>query len=237
MGLRRRFTAFRARRRVAPPPDLGAAEAAGSGEAASGEPSRPRLVVGLGNPGAEYRGTRHNAGASCIERLAARYGAQLSRDQRVMRASIEIDGHTLHLATPRSYYNESGAAVAAELRRLRLLRDTLLVVYDEIDLPLARVRMRPQGGHGGNNGMRSILGSLGGGDFPRIRIGIDRPYDDGRPVRDPDRVADWVLGKPGREEREALDAAVEAAADAVELAVRESVEAAMRSLHAAGDGT
>ena len=233
MGLRRRFAAFRARRREPPPPALEAAEA---GEAAAGEPSRPRLVVGLGNPGAEYRGTRHNAGASCIERLAARHGVQLSRDGRVRRASIEIDGHTLHLASPRSYYNESGPAVAAELRRLGLLRDALLVVYDEIDLPLARVRMRPSGGHGGNNGMRSILGALGGGDFPRIRIGIDRPYDDGTPVRDPDRVADWVLGKPDRAEREALDAAIEAAADAVELAVRESVEAAMRGLRAAGGG-
>lgn len=233
MGLRRRFAAFRARLREAPRPDAAPEEPE---EAPAGEPVRPRLVVGLGNPGGEYRGTRHNAGASCIERLAARHGAKLERDRRVLRATIEIEGHTLHLATPRSYYNESGPAVASELRRLRLLRDALLVVYDEIDLPLARVRMRPQGGHGGNNGMRSIIGSLGGGDFPRIRIGIDRPYDDGKPVRDPDRVADWVLGKPGREEREALEAAVEAAADAVEVAVRESVEAAMRSLHDAGGG-
>ncbi len=231
MGLRRRFAAFRARLREAPRHD---AEGAEPDEAPAGEAVRPRLVVGLGNPGAEYRGTRHNAGAWCIERLAARYGAQLSRDRRVARATIELDGHTLHLATPRSYYNESGPAVASELRRLGLLRDALLVVYDEIDLPLARVRMRQQGGHGGNNGMRSIIGALGGGDFPRIRIGIDRPYDDGKPVRDPDRVADWVLGKPGREEREALGGAVEAAADAVELAVRESVEAAMRSLHGSG---
>ena len=231
MGLRRRFAAFRARLREAPRYDAAPGEAE---EAPAGAVVRPRLVVGLGNPGAEYRGTRHNAGAWCIERLASRYGAQLSRDQRVLRATIEIDGHTLHLATPRGYYNESGPAVASELRRLRLLRDALLVVYDEIDLPLARVRMRPQGGHGGNNGMRSIIGALGGGDFPRIRIGIDRPYDDGKPVRDPDRVADWVLGKPGREEREALEGAVEAAADAVEIAVRESVEAAMRSLHGAG---
>lgn len=233
MGLRRRFAAFRNRLREAPGHD---AEAEAPGAAPAGESLRPRLVVGLGNPGAEYRGTRHNAGAWCIERLAARHGAQLERDRRVLRATIEIDGHTLHLATPRSYYNESGPAVAAELRRLRLLRDALLVVYDEIDLPLARVRMRPQGGHGGNNGMRSIIGSLGGGDFPRIRVGIDRPYDDGKPVRDPDRVADWVLGTPGREERDALEAAVEAAADAVEAAVREGVDAAMRSLHDAGGG-
>ena len=229
MGLRRRFAAFRDRLREAPrhDPEAGDGE---PDEAPAGEPLRPRLVVGLGNPGAQYRGTRHNAGAWCVERLAARGGAKLSREGRVLRASIEIDGRTLHLATPRGYYNESGPAVAAELRRLGLLRDALLVVHDEIDLPLARLRMRPHGGHGGNNGMRSIIGALGGGDFPRIRIGIDRPHDDGKPVRDPDRVADWVLGTPAREERETLEAAVEAAADAVEAAVRDGVEAAMRGL-------
>ena len=238
MGLRRRFATFRARVREASPAaaEDAAPEEAAETAGAAAEPPRPRLVVGLGNPGAEYRGTRHNAGAWCIERLAARHGAQLARDRRVLRATIEIEGYALHLASPRSYYNESGPAVAAELRRLGLLRDALLVVYDEIDLPLARVRMRPHGGHGGNNGMRSILGALGGGDFPRIRIGIDRPYDAGKPVRDPDRVADWVLGKPGPEERAALEAAVESAADAIERAVREGVDAAMRGLHDSGGG-
>ena len=239
MGLRRRFTAFRSRMGAQPArPDEAATEHTADDPDA---PVRPRLVVGLGNPGAEYRGTRHNVGVWCIERLAERHGVKLTRDQRVWRATIEVDGRPLHLASPRSYYNASGPAVASELRRLRLARTELLVVYDEIDLPVARVRMRPHGGHGGNNGMRSILDALGGGDFARIRIGIDRPYDPdpddpdgehsrGRPVRDPDRVADWVLSRPSPGQRADLDAAVAAAADAIEAAAREGVQAAMNRL-------
>ena len=233
MGLGRRFAAFRDRLGGGRPPPRGDAEAPRGieGEDVAAEPARPALVVGLGNPGAEYRGTRHNAGARCVERLAARRGARLARDRRARRAAIEVEGRTLHLAAPRGWYNESGPAVAAELRRLRLDGARLLVVYDEIDLPLGRVRMRPRGGHGGNNGMRSILEALGGGGFPRVRIGVDHPYDGGAPVRDPDRVADWVLSPPAPDEREALDAAIEAAADAIEHAVREGVEAAMLRLH------
>ena len=243
MGLRRRFAAFRDRL-AAPPAEPGEAVPDGGADE-SAEPPRPRLVVGLGNPGAEYRGTRHNVGMAVIERLAERGGAKLARDARVWRATIEVEGRPLHLAAPRGWYNESGPAVASELRRLRLARGELLVVYDDIDMALARVRMRPHGGHGGNNGMRSILGALGGGDFPRIRIGIDRPYDPdpddpdgassrGRPVRDPDRVADWVLSRPPPAERAALDAAIGEAADAVELAAVEGVEAAMNRLNRRG---
>jgi PTH1 family peptidyl-tRNA hydrolase len=117
--------------------------------------------------------------------------------------------------------------VAAELRRLRVPASELLAVYDELDLPVGQLRLRLEGGHGGHNGMRSLIAALGGGGFPRMRVGIDRPYDDGRPVRDPDRVADWVLSRPSAAEREALESAVERAADAVLLAVREGVELAM----------
>lgn len=240
MGLRRRFAAFRDR--------LGAPRAAPADGAPeddaddSGEAVRPRLVVGLGNPGPEYQGTRHNVGMWTIQRLAERHGAELTRDTRVWRATVEVEGRPLHLAAPRSWYNESGPAVASELQRLSLRRNQLLVIHDDIDMPVARVRMRPHGGHGGNNGMRSILDALGGGDFPRVRIGIDRPYDPdpddpdeehsrGRPVRDPDRVADWVLSRPGVDERAALDAAIREVADAIELAAVEGVEAAMNRLN------
>ena len=233
MGLRRRFTGFR--NRLGAPraaPEAPAAQRRGADEPRrADEVQRPRLVVGLGNPGPEYGGTRHNVGAWCIDRLAARHGQRLERDKRTWHATIEVDGRPLHLARPRSYYNESGGPVTVELRRLHLDRSQLLVVYDEIDLPLRAIRMRTQGGHGGNNGMRSVLAAVGGNDFPRIRIGIDRPYDDGAPLRDPDRVAAWVLAKPEREEREALDAAVEAVADAIELAVREGVDVAMNRLN------
>jgi len=240
MGLRRRFSGFRDRLgttraapEAAPAQREPAAERPGRAEdAPRGEDVlRPRLVVGLGNPGPEYSGTRHNIGAWCIERLAARHGGRLERDKRTWHTTIEVDGRPLHLARPRTYYNESGGPVTAELRRLHLERSQLLVVYDEIDLPLRAIRMRPHGGHGGNNGMRSVLAAVGGNDFPRVRIGIDRPYDDGAPVRDPDRVAAWVLAKPGREERALLDAAVEAVADAIELAVREGVHVAMSRLN------
>ena len=240
MPLRRRFGAFRDRL-SAPPARQGEA----ASEDASDDPAeatRPRLIVGLGNPGPEYQGTRHNVGMWTIQRLAERHGVELARDTRVWRATVEVGGRALHLAAPRSWYNESGPAVASELQRLRLARTQLLVVHDDIDMAVARARMRPHGGHGGNNGMRSILDALGGGDFPRVRIGIDRPYDPdpddpdgalsrGRPVRDPDRVADWVLSRPDREERAALDAAIAEVADAVELAAREGVDAAMNRLN------
>ena len=240
MGLRRRFTAFRDRLGGPPARPEAAAPEDTTDEAA--EVSRPRLIVGLGNPGPEYQGTRHNVGMWTIQRLAERHGVELARDTRVWRATVEVGGQPLHLAAPRSWYNESGPAVASELRRLRLARTRLLVVHDDIDMSVARVRMRPHGGHGGNNGMRSILDALGGGDFPRVRIGIDRPYDPdpddpdstlsrGRPVRDPDRVADWVLSRPRPEERAALDAAIAEVADAIEVAAREGIEAAMNRLN------
>ena len=227
--VRTRFASFRnrlARRPAAPD----AAEA----ERDEGGPPRPRLVVGLGNPDAEYRGTRHNVGVWCVELLASRHGQQLARGRKAWTATIDVDGRRLHLARPRAYVNQSGGPVAAELARLKLRRQDLLVIYDELDLPLGQLRIRPHGGHGGHNGMRSLIGALGEGDFPRIRIGIDRPYDHGVPVRDPDRVADWVLSQPNRSDREALEIAVAAAADAVELALREGIEIAMNRLNPSG---
>lgn len=202
--------------------------AEGRGARAGGAPLRPRAVVGFGNPGAEYAQTRHNVGAWCVRELARRGRAHFERHGKVESATVDVDGHALHLLRPRAYVNESGPPIAAELRRLKVAPAELLALYDELDLPLGQVRIRLSGGHGGHNGMRSLIATLGGGEFARIRIGIDRPYEDGRPVRDPERVADWVLARPSAAEREALDAAVARAADAVLLAVREGVELAMR---------
>lgn len=189
---------------------------------------RPLLVVGLGNPGAEYSGTRHNVGAWCIAALARKYRVELKRAGRVDSATISIDGRRVTLARPRSFMNDSGAPVAQEARRLHALPSQVLVIYDELDLPVGRTRMRLQGSSGGNNGMKSLIAALGSEQFARIRIGIDRPYDAGAPVRDPERVAQWVLSKPGAADRALLDAAVDRVAAAVELAVREGYAAAMR---------
>lgn len=221
-AMRERFAQFR--RAPARP-----AEAEAILEAPPLAERRPVLVVGLGNPGDKYARSRHNVGQWCIRELARRHHVEFEREGRMDVARADLDGGTrLYLGRVRaSYYNESGGPVRGELRRLGLAPWQLLVVYDELDLPLAQIRIRAFGGHGGNNGMRSIVTALGSQEFARIRVGIDRPYDDGTPIRDPDRVAAWVLATPPREERERLEAAVARAADAIEFAALEGIEAAM----------
>jgi PTH1 family peptidyl-tRNA hydrolase len=221
--MRARFTAFRDRLRRVPATDE-TLELAAEGDAS---PRRPALVCGLGNTGARYGNTRHNVGAWTVNLLARRYGRQLERHGRIDGTTIDSEGGRFHVARSRSMYNDCGPPIAAEVRRLRLRPEQLLVVYDDIDLPLEAIRVRQRGSHGGNNGMRSIIAALGSSDFPRIRIGIDRPYDGGAPVRDPERVAGWVLSNPPPDERRRLDETVALVADAVELAAREGVERAM----------
>jgi PTH1 family peptidyl-tRNA hydrolase len=154
---------------------------------------------------------------------------QLQRHGRVDRASIEVAGHPVTIARPRAMMNVSGPPIAAELNRLGLRPQQLLLIYDDLDLPVGRLRLRASGGSGGNNALKSIIGALGGStDFPRLRIGIDRPYDDGRPVRDPERIADWVLSDPSRADRDLLEAATVRAVEVSEVAAREGIEAAMR---------
>ena len=166
--------------------------------------------------------------------LGRRYGATFERQGRIETATITVEGRTIHLARPRSYVNESGPPIAAELRRLSLDRAQLLVVYDDIDLPVGQLRIRAQGGHGGYNGMKSLLGAVGGGEFSRVRIGIDRPYDDGKPVRDPERVAGWVLAPPSNREREAIEQTLEVASDAIVLAITSGIALAMTRFNPAG---
>ena len=194
--------------------------------------TRPLVVFGLGNPEERYEGTRHNVGAWVIAAMAKRYHAQPKREGRVNVARIEVDGRVLHIAQPRSYMNESGGPIAQEAKRLKARPEQVMVVYDELDLPVGATRMRLKGSSGGNNGIKSIIGALGSQEFPRIRIGIDRPYDHGQPVRDPDRVANWVLSKPSPADRRILEEAVERTIDAIELAVREGYDGAMNQLNA-----
>jgi peptidyl-tRNA hydrolase, PTH1 family len=226
MALRNRFAQFRDRvaRRAEPEPEPIEAT------------DRPALVCGLGNPGSDYGNTRHNLGVWCVNVLARRYHVELKRQGRMDSVLAEIEGHRVHLARPRAYMNESGAPIAAELRRLHLRPSQLLVIYDDLDLPVGKTRMRLRGGSGGNNGMKSIISAVGTTEFARIRIGIDRPYDSGRPVRDPERVAKWVLTKPSPDDRRRLDAAIERTARAVELAVVEGYEPAMQWLNSQDEG-
>ena len=229
MPLGSRFTQFRPR---APRPEAEAIVAPTTPPAGEDGPARPLLVCGLGNPGADYGHTRHNAGMLCVGLLAQRHHLELRREGRVDAARLLLDGRTLHIARSRTMYNEAGGAIAAELKRLGGTPAQLLVVYDDLDLPLGRIRMRLHGSSGGNNGLKSIIAALGGStEFPRIRIGIDRPYDGTIPVRDPDRVAQWVLTRPTAAQRRILDAAVERVADAIQQATAAGYQVAMNELN------
>jgi PTH1 family peptidyl-tRNA hydrolase len=192
-------------------------------------PLRIRLVVGLGNPGKEYAGNRHNAGFWTLNRFARRHGASFEGGGRAALATITLAGREIALAKPRSFVNESGPAVWDLIKRLKLDdAQELLVVCDDIDLPPGAVRLRPRGGDGGYRGLRSIIDATRSDAFPRLRIGIGRPVVDGRPSYAPDVVAGYVLSDPPPTERDQLDRAVERAIEVIEAALVDGVEAAMQ---------
>ncbi len=181
----------------------------------------PYLIVGLGNPGPQYATNRHNVGFRCLERLAAAHGLAFDRRQKQAQvARGTIHGQTVILAQPQMFMNESGRAVALLARFYKVQSDCLLVVYDDLDLPRGAVRLRPEGGSGGHKGMRSIIEHLGSRDFSRLRIGIGRP-----PGRmDP---AAYVLQDFSTEEEPQVEETLERAVVAIEIWLREGIEAAM----------
>lgn len=198
---------------------------------ASGEPQTKgiRLVVGLGNPGEPYAHNRHNVGYWTVNRLARRHGVEFTvRTSSYFLGEGTIAGRRVALAKPRTYMNRSGDAVWNLIKRLKLDEPSeLLVVYDELDLPVGKVRVRARGGPGGQKGVAHIIERLGTDRFPRVRIGIGRPVIDGQPTWDPEAVADYVLSDPPPEERVLLDEAVARAVEAIEVAIAEGIEAAM----------
>ena len=180
------------------------------------------LVIGLGNPGDEYAGTRHNAGAEVVELLATRHGARLRASQEhALTADVRVDGKRVALAFPQTYMNDSGRSVAALVRRTGVTEpDHLVVVHDELDLPLGRLQLKEGGGLAGHNGLKSIRDHLHTTDFLRVRIGIGKPpgRQDG---------ADHVLRRPTKAQREELDVIVQEAADAVECILTDGIAVAM----------
>ena len=180
------------------------------------------LVLGLGNPGAEYAGSRHNVGADVVALLAERHGGRLKLGkERALSAEVRIGPHLVALAFPQTFYNDSGLAAVALLRR-HGIEDLhrLVVVHDEMDLPTGKLKVKVAGGLAGNNGLKSIKAHLGTDDFVRVRVGIGKP-----PGRQ-DGV-DHVLRRPGKADKAELDVAMVEAADAVECILAEGAEAAM----------
>jgi peptidyl-tRNA hydrolase, PTH1 family len=185
------------------------------------------LVVGLGNPGAEYEGTRHNAGADVVALLAERHGGRLRKGkERALVDEVTVAGQRLALAFPQTYMNLSGESVALLVRRFGIDDPThLVVVHDELDLPVGRVKLKEGGGLAGHNGLRSIVAHLKSHDFCRIRIGVGKP-----PGRQ--QGADHVLRKPSKADRTELEIAVQTAADAVEAIAERGMAAAMNEFNA-----
>ncbi len=179
------------------------------------------LVVGLGNPGEEYRGSRHNVGAEVVELLAKRHGGRLrKRKERALVDEVTIDGKRVALAVPVTYVNDSGLAVGALVRRFGVMPEQLVVVHDELDLPVGELKVKSGGGLAGHNGLRSIVAHLHSQDFQRVRIGVGKPVSK-------ERGADHVLDRFGRRERADIDVTIDRAADAVEAMARDGVDAAM----------
>lgn len=188
-----------------------------------------KLIVGLGNPGRRYRGTRHNVGWEVLDRLARRCGITVAEDDgwsEVGRGSI--GHHRVLLARPATYVNVSGVAVLDLRRRHRVKVEDTLIIADDLDLPLGRVRLRAGGSAGGHNGLKSVIEALGTETFPRLRVGIGRPPVDVDP-------ADFVLTRFTPQERTGLEAALDRAADAIEAAVTEGVPVAMNRFNAKAD--
>lgn len=182
------------------------------------------LVVGLGNPGEEYAQTRHNAGAWVVEELVRRHGGRLTRGSRdhAISEELHIGGKRLAVAVPTTYMNESGRAVGPLVRRFGIDDlSRLVIVHDELDLPVGRLKVKLGGGLAGNNGLKSVRAHLHSDEFARIRIGV------GKPAPGTMKGADYLLRRPARSERPELERMVGEASNAVEHLVDHDIEATM----------
>ena len=184
-----------------------------------------RLVVGLGNPGAEYSETRHNAGFWFCERLAAQLGVNLSREARFHGLAGQARPSGLWLLLPQTYMNRSGQSVGALARFYRIAPAEILVVHDELDIPPGQLRLKFGGGLGGHNGLKDITAHLGTQDYWRLRIGIGHPGDR-------NEVINYVLKPPRREEQGEIDLAIDRALDLWPLIARRDWNAAMQQANA-----
>lgn len=185
-----------------------------------------KAIVGLGNPGTEYAGTRHNVGFDVVDELARRWKARLTKWKSVADRAVVTD-HDVVLVKPRTYMNDSGRAVSAMMTFWKILPQDVLVVVDEVQLPLGKLRIRSSGSAGGHNGLKSVIQHVGQG-FPRLRIGVDR----GHPDRD---LSDRVLSRFPPHERQVVNLAVNRAADAAETFLSDGLQVAMNRFNMAGD--
>ncbi len=179
------------------------------------------IIVGLGNPGPEYARSRHNVGFMCIDWLSKEHSIDVAERRRyVTLGEGQVEGQPVVLAKPRTFVNRSGQAVHYLLNRYRVKADTLLVIYDDMDLPPGKIRLRPKGSAGGHNGLKSIIESIATTEFPRVRVGIGHPPEEIDPVG-------HVLGRFSSEEEAAIRQQVAQVGQAVAAILKDGLEKAM----------
>jgi len=184
------------------------------------------MVVGLGNPGADYENTRHNAGALFVEALARDAGQTLRPEKKYhgLYARIQWQGLDLHLLNPSTFMNRSGTAIKALADFFKIPPEQILVAHDELDLPPGTAKLKKGGGHGGHNGLRDTIAHLGTNDFQRLRLGIGHPGDSRK-------VTGYVLGRLGKQETEQLHAVFDEVMRVLPDAASGKLAAAMNRLH------
>lgn len=186
-----------------------------------------KLIVGLGNPGSEYRGTRHNAGADFVEALARHCGSSLQADSKFfgLTGRVSLAGHDVRLLVPTTFMNRSGKAVAAMATFYKVAPEEILVAHDELDIPPGTARFKQGGGHGGHNGLRDIVPALANNKaFHRLRIGIGHPGH-------ASKVTGYVLGKPSQVDSTRIEASIDEAISALPLLLDGDATKAMTQLH------
>jgi peptidyl-tRNA hydrolase, PTH1 family len=183
-----------------------------------------RLIVGLGNPGATYALTRHNAGMWVVERAAARWAVRLVRSGTAHRASVREGSQLIELAGTLDFMNVTGPPIKGLLREFQLTPDDLIIVHDDLDLEPGRLRIKQVGGSGGHNGLKSVIEALGTPQFVRLKIGIGRPA----PGQD---SADYVLETVTKDEMEVIEPCLERAVDALDVLIHRGTEAAMNQFN------
>ncbi|MDX1599689.1 MAG: aminoacyl-tRNA hydrolase [Marinobacter sp.] len=184
------------------------------------------MVVGLGNPGADYENTRHNAGALFVEALARAAGQTLRPERKYhgLYARIQWQGLDLHLLNPTTFMNRSGLSIKALADFFKIQPQQILVAHDELDIPPGTAKLKKGGGHGGHNGLRDTIAHLGTNDFLRLRVGIGHPGDSRK-------VTGYVLGRLGKQETEELNAVIDEIMRVLPDAASGKLPAAMNRLH------
>jgi len=191
-----------------------------------------KLIVGLGNPGKTYAYNRHNVGFRCLNYFARYHSIRFNRKEcQAKTGTGKLDGEELLLAKPQTFVNASGDAVRCLADKYNIPLGDILVIHDDLDLPLGKIRLRRNGGSGGHKGVGSIISALGSGNFPRLRVGIGRPQFDSKSNEDENIIIKYVLSDFGPDEEKVIKVAIVRAAEAIHCFIRKGIEVAMNKFN------